>query len=141
MIRASMPPTKKKIKAVAPYRMPIRLWSTVVTHDRQPVVGFGRVSTPSGWLARPVPGPAGRASGSRSTMAMDWLPSLLQGGEVGDEVVDLVFGQRQLGHPPPVEVPPGRVRIHRLEVGRVADPPLEVVAVQLTGRGVTQVEQ
>ena len=34
MIRASMPPTRKKMKAEVPYRIPIRLWSTVVSQDQ-----------------------------------------------------------------------------------------------------------
>ena len=38
----------KKNSAVAPYMMPIFLWSTVVTHERQPVVALGRLNTPAG---------------------------------------------------------------------------------------------
>ena len=34
---ASMPPIRKKTKAVAPYRMPMRLWSTVVSQLHRPV--------------------------------------------------------------------------------------------------------
>ena len=37
MSSASMPPIRKKRKAVAPYRMPIRLWSTVVIQLQSPV--------------------------------------------------------------------------------------------------------
>ena len=37
MIRASMPPTRKKMNALVPYRMPIRLWSTVVIQDQRPL--------------------------------------------------------------------------------------------------------
>ena len=34
MISASMPPTRKKMNAEVPYRIPIRLWSTVVSQDQ-----------------------------------------------------------------------------------------------------------
>src|ERR1041385_2306578 len=37
MISASMPPIRKKMNAVLPYRMPIRLWSTVVIQLQIPV--------------------------------------------------------------------------------------------------------
>ena len=46
--RASKPPNIKKNSAVAPYMMPIFLWSTVVTQERQPVVAVGREKTPAG---------------------------------------------------------------------------------------------
>ena len=36
-----MPPTTKKTIAVTPYMMPSFLWSTVKTHDRQPVADDG----------------------------------------------------------------------------------------------------
>ena len=41
-----MPPTRKKNIAAPPYMMPIFLWSTVNSHDRQPVVVTGRRNTP-----------------------------------------------------------------------------------------------
>ena len=47
MSSASMPPTRKKNIAATPYMMPSFLWSTVNTHDRQPVVLTGRWKTPS----------------------------------------------------------------------------------------------
>jgi hypothetical protein len=34
MMSASMPPVRKKRNAEVPYRIPIRLWSTVVTQDQ-----------------------------------------------------------------------------------------------------------
>ena len=76
--------------------MPIFLWSTVVTHARQPVFARGRAKTPRAEWSRPAP-PEGSASTSegRSTIAM---ASLLQRLEVGDERIDLVFGQVQVGH-------------------------------------------
>ena len=43
---ASRPPTRKKNIAATPYMMPSFLWSTVNTHDRQPVVLTGRRNTP-----------------------------------------------------------------------------------------------
>ncbi len=42
-----MPPMMKNTKAVTPYMIPIRLWSTVNSHERQPVVATGRRKTPS----------------------------------------------------------------------------------------------
>ena len=39
---ASIPPMMKNTKAVYPYMMPIRLWSTVVIQDQIPVVALGR---------------------------------------------------------------------------------------------------
>ena len=41
-----MPPTTKNVIAATPYMMPSFLWSTVKTHDRQPVVETGRRNTP-----------------------------------------------------------------------------------------------
>src|SRR4029450_4354057 len=37
MMSASTPPTRKKKKADTPYRMPMRLWSTVVSQDQMTV--------------------------------------------------------------------------------------------------------
>ncbi len=42
-----MPPMMKNTKAVTPYMIPIRLWSTVNSHERQPVLATGRRNTPS----------------------------------------------------------------------------------------------
>jgi len=39
---ASMPATTKQINAVDPYRMPMRLWSTVVIQLQKPVSTRGR---------------------------------------------------------------------------------------------------
>src|ERR1041385_862916 len=39
MISASIPPSRKKVNAVQPYRIPIRLWSTVVIQLQMPVFG------------------------------------------------------------------------------------------------------
>jgi hypothetical protein len=46
----SMPPTRKNAKADVPYRMPIRLWSTVVSHAHTslPTCGPARGSASSG---------------------------------------------------------------------------------------------
>ena len=41
-----MPPTTKKNSAVAPYMMPIFLWSTVVNQLHHPVSTVGREKTP-----------------------------------------------------------------------------------------------
>ncbi len=43
---ASRPPTMKKNSAVAPYMRPSFLWSTVNSHDFQPVVATGRRNAP-----------------------------------------------------------------------------------------------
>ena len=42
MARASTPPIRKYSIANAPYRMPIFLWSTVVSQSVQPVARSGR---------------------------------------------------------------------------------------------------
>ncbi len=47
-----------------PYMMPIFLWSTVVNHDFQPLVAFGRENTPSG-LGGVSGSPEGSSSGDR----------------------------------------------------------------------------
>ena len=46
MASASRPPTRKKNSAVAPYIRPSFLWSTVKSHDRQPVLLTGRPKMP-----------------------------------------------------------------------------------------------
>src|SRR5690606_28673140 len=122
MASASMPPRMKKNIAAAPYMMPIRLWSTVVTQDRQPVVAFGRVNTPRGLRSSVVTGGRVRASVGRSTMAMS---ALLQRLEVGDERIDLRVAEVQVRHAAPV------VGGHRLLPGRVLQPCLEVGVVHL----------
>ena len=63
MARASAPPIAKKNSDAAPYMMPIFLWSTVLTHARQPVLARGRVKTPSG-VCVTAPAPLGSASTS-----------------------------------------------------------------------------
>ena len=88
---ASMPPTRKNAKADVPYRMPIRLWSTVVSHAHTslPTCGPARGSASSGvaMLGWPppscrrcplVPGgrspsgaPEGQESHSRPPLARD----------------------------------------------------------------------
>jgi hypothetical protein len=44
---ASMPQMRKKARAATWYVMPMRLWSTVKSHDRQPVDDTRRRKTPS----------------------------------------------------------------------------------------------
>src|SRR5574338_63042 len=66
--RASQPPIRKKMKAEAPYMMPIRLWSTVVSQLLIPVDSWV-------WLIVIIPGSAVRA-------------------EVVDQGGDLRLGQR-----------------------------------------------
>ncbi len=43
---ASLPPTTKKVSDATAYMMPMRLWSTVVSQDFQPVVWVGRGKIP-----------------------------------------------------------------------------------------------
>src|SRR5699024_11306030 len=88
-----MPPTTKNRSAAAPYMMPMRLWSTVVTQLRHPVVSLARVKTPRGF--RGAPFPELRASWAS---VEDMSSLLLQRGEEGDQVVDLVFGQVEVRH-------------------------------------------
>src|SRR5262245_59959989 len=103
MSRASMPPTMKKNIAATPYMMPSFLWSTVNTHERHPVVCTGRRKTPR--VLDGVTGGGTVSSGAvvagtgRSMMAM--LRSLLSvpGQQVRHDLVDMVLGQRQVGHP------------------------------------------
>ncbi len=59
MIRASLPPTTKKNIAAAPYMMPIRLWSTVNAHERQPEAVTGRRNTPYAFAVVTTAGAAG----------------------------------------------------------------------------------
>ena len=47
MSTASSPPTMKKNSAAAEYMIPSFLWSTVNSHDFQPVDATGRLSAPS----------------------------------------------------------------------------------------------
>src|SRR5215217_4331486 len=68
MSSASTPPTRKNRNAVTPYRMPMRLWSTVVIQLHRPVgsacaamcwwgaatVAVDAIPAPSGFGARPL---------------------------------------------------------------------------------------
>src|SRR5438552_12963850 len=98
---ASLPPTRKKVNDVTPYRIPIRLWSTVVIQLHQPDVAFGRANTrrrdamPSGWVATVAMRRAAPPS-ARSLQAIQIL----------DESVDLVL--REHGAPRP----PARTDVH-----------------------------
>src|SRR6478735_1055631 len=106
MSSASKPPISRNTSAVAPYMMPIFLWSTVVTHGRQPVLAVGRAKTPAG-RSLGSPSPVGRASGRASVSAMecsgdgegrsDRRPHLVQRLEEGDQLVDLSLGETEVG--------------------------------------------
>src|SRR3546814_13407273 len=102
---------QKKNSAAAPYMMPMRLWSTVVIHDVQPVLARGRPKMPMGRCA--MAPPEGRASASEGLSAM--AISLLQRLQVGDEGIDLCLAQFQVGHA-------ARRRVHGLP-GRGLPPP------------------
>ena len=67
---ASTPPTRKKTIAAVPYMIPIFLWSTVNSHERQPVVWTGRRNVPYVDEAVTGAGSATTASVGRSTMAI-----------------------------------------------------------------------
>src|SRR6478609_2818714 len=108
MSSASKPPISRNTSAVAPYMMPIFLWSTVVTHERQPVVEVGRAKTPAG-RSLGSPSPEGRASGRASVSAMECSGDgegrsdrrrhrLVQRLEEGDQLVDLRLGETEVGH-------------------------------------------
>src|SRR6478735_7190665 len=128
MRRASMPPNRKKNSAAAPYMMAIFLWSTVVTQLRQPVDAVGRANTPEGrsFATSPVP----RARGA--SMELMTCSFLLQGGQEGDQIVDLIFGQVEVVHAAAVGA--GHLAgHHRLLGGSVAEPGLELLAVEALG--------
>src|SRR6476659_4022448 len=98
MNSASTPPTTKKNMAAAPYMIPIFLWSTVNSQLRQPVSLVGRWKMPSD--CRCVTTAAGASSRGpvgcgRSMMAMSGslFPRLLAGGQVGDQLLDLLLGE------------------------------------------------
>ena len=68
-----MPPITRNTSDEAPYMIPIFLWSTVLTHARQPVLARGRANTPRGlWGTAPPDGSASTSVG-RSTIAMRQL--------------------------------------------------------------------
>src|SRR6266508_4325114 len=94
MNRASIPSMRKNAKAVMPYRIPIRLWSTVVIQLQNPVVAVGRRS-------RPPLAPSARTL----TVAIAARPPSLQGHQVGDDRLHLLVGEPVVGHPRP--------RLHR----------------------------
>src|SRR6266540_2201964 len=104
MNRASIPPMRKNAKAVMPYRIPIRLWSTVVIQLQNPVVAVGRRSRP------PLPPSAGTL-----TLAIATRPPSLQGHQVGDERPHLLVAKPVVRHPRP-----------RLHLRRILQPPLQV---------------
>jgi hypothetical protein len=74
--------------------IPSFLWSTVKTHERQPVLWTGRLKTPKDELgvtyAEPLPTSAGTEV--RSEIAI-YVAPLLPLGEVRDEFVNLVLGE------------------------------------------------
>ena len=99
---ASMPPTRKKNSAVTPYMMPSFLWSTVNTHDLQPVVVTGRrndaVRRAGADELRRVAATVARTCGCRSMMAI-WGAPYFRCEQVGDDLVDLVSVRLRFGMP------------------------------------------
>src|ERR1051325_679242 len=81
MISASMPPIRKKMNAVLPYRMPIRLWSTVVIQLQIPVFS-------GAWAA---------GAWSRTEVAMA-ASGLLVRAEVRHQRGDLLVGELPREH-------------------------------------------
>src|SRR4051812_1767166 len=129
MWRASTPPKMKKNMAAAPYMIAIFLWSTVVTQLRQPVVDEdGRVKTPSGRCCTASPAPRARGP----SMAVMTCSFLLQSAQEGDQIIDLVFGQVEVGHAAAERAGHG-AGIHVLLGGRVAQPGFELRAVEALG--------
>src|SRR5690606_24504149 len=128
---ASDPPTSRKKKAATPYMMPIFLWSTVNSHDFQPWVAVGRANTPKGLdtVAVPLPSSSGGWS-STSAMSSPSGPSpagLLEGHQVGDELIDLGLRELHVRHALVV------LGAHGLDGFRVALPVVEVGAVRDAG--------
>ena len=120
-----MPPTMKKNIAATPYMMPSFLWSTVNTHDRQPVVLTGRRKTPSDEPLRDEG--AARTGRRRPAWSFDDGHAgspYFRCEQVGDDLVDLVFGEVQVRHATvlAVDLAPLRDGVHRLLRRRVADP-------------------
>src|SRR4051794_21281896 len=117
---ASIPPTRKKPKAVTPYRMPIRLWSTVVNHDAKPVMARGRRRMAGCSSIRSTS--AGVVTVGSRTVAISRLPECgwrsLQRIQVGDQLSDLVLAEIEVRH--------HRSRLHG---GRVEEPPAQVGVV------------
>src|SRR5918995_1973130 len=123
----------KNNSAEAPYITPMRLWSTVVSQLRQPVVACGRVKTPSGRAVTAAPGVSSRGAVGRSTIAIS-IGLLLQRLEERNQLVDLFLRQVQVGHASALRASLdllGRGRVHRLLARGVAQPRLEVGAVDL----------
>ena len=122
MSSASEPPINMKNSAAAPYMMPIFLWSTVVNHDFHPVMAVGRSKMPMGWKSSVV-SPDGKASvGRGSVSAIGQF--LLERLKVGDELIDLILGQAQVGHASllgrtPSASRPGGLRNHASSDGRL----------------------
>src|SRR5439155_13131733 len=92
-----MPPTRKNRKAVTPYRMPIRLWSTVEIQLQKPCSDFGRAKGRAGarvtataivgLLSERLPPPL---SGGHPPFPGQ---SLLEGLQERHELVDVRVGQ------------------------------------------------
>ena len=125
MSNASMPPTRKKKSAVPPYSRPIRLWSTVVIHERHPVSPIGRENTPRASTGVTTFARSSSIRGS-SVIAID--APLREGGQVVDEAVDLGLGQAEGGHAAAL------VGRHRHQSFGVAQPGLEVAPVEALDR-------
>src|SRR5690606_11909208 len=112
--------------------IPIFLWSTVLTHERQPVLVRGRANTPIGWgwvtATSPVVSSSGRCSSViaiRSSLPRSRGATSLEGQEERRDLVDLLLRQSVVGHSLVV------VRVHRLDPERVTQPALDVVDVRL----------
>src|SRR5262245_53643622 len=132
MRRASNPPMAKKNIAAAPYMMPMRLWSTVVSQLFQPVVACGRVMPPRGRMVVGPPVVSSSCGACCSTIAIT-AELLIHRLEEVDELVDLFLGQVEVGHAPDLlaaRVWQGRGGHGRLR-RRVAQPGLHVAAVEL----------
>src|SRR3989304_4916896 len=113
MSSASTPPIRKNRNAVKPYKIPIRLWSTVVIQLQNPVVAVGRRSRP------PLPPSAGRlplAQSARPPPPLPAPPPSRKQHRVPPPRLNLPLSQR--GVPPH----PG-ARLDRL---RVPEPSLEI---------------
>src|SRR5947208_12157712 len=102
-----MPPTRKNRKAVTPYRMPIRLWSTVEIQLQKPCSAFGRAN--------------GRAGARVTATAIRSLLQSFERREERHELVDLRVREGELWHPRTLLGP------HGLHGRRVLDPLVQVL--------------
>src|SRR3954447_860864 len=106
--------------------MPMRLWSIVVSQERQPVIAVGRMNAPSGRRTT-VSSPAVSSSVGRSSVSA--MESLLERRQVGVQAVDLVFVQLPDHHQRAgLALWVAQPCLQLVAIGEVVDAPGEAVA-------------